>query len=164
MVMFQNGIYYSNDDLTDPITIPMIVSNNDTSKNVSYSFKVLNDFGDVIINKGDIANYSFRILQDGLRNPNIKVSMYKKNRLTAYNQEYTLIDMGDYTTTTLDEYIENIYYVKRTAFSYSRDRKYNVFNYILDTTELDKTCYKFVFDVYSGNTKIESISKYIIVR
>ena len=159
-----DGIYYDNNSLTSPIIIPMVVSNNDTSKNVNYSFKVLNDFGDVIINKGDIVDYSFKILQDGLKNPSIKVSMYKKSRLTAYDQEYTLIDMADYSNDTLDEYIENIYYVKRNAFSYSRDKKYNVFEYSLDTTDLDKTCYKFVFDVYSGNNKIESISKYIIVR
>ena len=72
--------------------------------------------------------------------------------------------MGDYTEAVLDEFIDKIYYVKRNAFSYSKDKKYNVFNYQLDTSTLDKTCYKFVFDLYSGNTKVESISKYIIVR
>ena len=158
----EDGIYYDNNSLTEAITIPMVVANN-TSENTNYNFNV-SSTGDVIVNKNDVVDYSFRILQDGLKNPNIKVSMYKKNRLTAYNQEYTLIDMGDYTDAVLDEFIDKIYYVKRNAFSYSRDKKYNVFEYSLDTTDLDKTCYKFVFDVYSGNTKIESISKYIIVR
>ena len=157
-----DGVYYDNNNLTAAITIPLIVANN-TVENLNYNFNV-SSTGDVIVNKGDTVDYSFRILQDGLKNPNIKVSMYKKNRLTAYNQEYTLIDMGDYTDAVLDEFIDKIYYVKRNAFSYSKDRKYNVFNYQLDTSTLDKTCYKFVFDLYSGNTKVESISKYIIVR
>ena len=157
-----DGIYYNNNSLTDAITIPLIVANN-TPQNLNYNFSV-SGTGDVIVNKGETVDYSFRILQDGLKNPNIKVSMYKKNRLTAYNQEYTLIDMGDYTSAVLDEFIDKIYYVKRNAFSYSRDRKYNVFSYQLNTSTLDKTCYKFVFDLYSGNTKVESISKYIIVR
>ena len=158
----EDGIYYNNSNLTDPITIPLVVSNN-SHENLEYNFKV-NSTGDVIVSKGDVVDYSFKIMQDGLKNPNIKVSMYKKKRLTAYNQEYTLIDMGDYSDTTLDEYIENIYYVSRSAYSYSKDKKYDVFNYRLNTTALDKTCYKFVFDVYSGNTKVDSISKYIIVR
>lgn len=157
-----DGIYYNNNSLTDVITIPLVVANN-TTENLNYNFNV-SSTGDVIVNKNDVVDYSFRILQDGLKNPNIKVSMYKKNRLTAYNQEYTLIDMGDYTEAVLDEFIDKIYYVKRNAFSYSKDKKYNVFNYQLDTSTLDKTCYKFVFDLYSGNTKVESISKYIIVR
>ena len=157
-----DGIYYNNNSLTDAITIPLVVANN-TTENLNYNFNV-SSTGDVIVNKNDVVDYSFRILQDGLKNPNIKVSMYKKNRLTAYNQEYTLIDMGDYTEAVLDEFIDKIYYVKRNAFSYSKDKKYNVFNYQLDTSTLDKTCYKFVFDLYSGNTKVESISKYIIVR
>ena len=159
----EDGIYYNNSNLTDPITIPLVVSNNNND-NLKYNFKVTNTAGDVIVNKGDVIDYSFQIMQDGLKNPNIKVSMYKKKRLTAYNQEYNLIDMGDYSDTTLDEYIENIYYVSRSAYSYSKDKKYDVFNYRLNTTTLEKTCYKFVFDVYSGNTKVESISKYIIVR
>ena len=157
-----DGIYYDNNSITNVITIPLVVSNN-TSKNLNYNYNI-SSTGNVIIDKGEIVDYSFKILQDGLKNPNIKVSMYKKNRLTAYNQEYTLIDMGDYTDTVLDEYIDKIYYVKRNAFSYSKDKKYNMFNYQLDTSTLDKTCYKFVFDLYSGNTKVESISKYIIVR
>ena len=94
-----------------------------------------------------------------LANPNIKVSMYRKNQLTAYNQDYTLIDMQNYTQSTLDEYIESVYYVSRSAISGN-----NTFNYSLNTTNLDKTCYKFVFDLYDGNVKVESISKYIIIR
>jgi len=159
-----NGIYYSSDDLTDPITIPLTVQERRENINYNYRFNVLVDAEDRIIDKGSAIDYSFQILQDGIRNPNIKVSMYKKDQLTAYNQDYTLIDMQDYTNEQLDEYIEGVYYVTRNALSYSHSNRYNIFNYSLNTSMLDKTGYKFVFDLYDGNIKVESINKYIIVR
>ena len=159
-----DGIYYGNNDLTDPITIPLTVSTPVENNNFNYSFNVLIDSQNRIINKNDIVNLSFRVLQDGITNPNIKVSMYRKNQLTAYNQDYTLIDMQDYTNAMLDEYIEGFYYVSRQPVSFGQSGQYNVFNYNLDTTNLVKTCYKFVFDLYDGNVKVESISKYIIIR
>ncbi len=67
--------------------------------------------------------------------------------------------MQDYTSDQLDEFIDNVYYVTRNARN-----KYTAFNYSLDTTDIDKTAYKFVFDLYDGNIKVESIVKYIIIR
>ena len=159
-----DGIYYDNNDLTQPITIPLTVATRVENNNYNYSFDVLFDSQNRIVDKGNTVNYTFRILQDGITNPNIKVSMYRKNQLTAYNQDYTLIDMQDYTTNTLDEFIEGVYYVSRNAYSFSPYSTYNTFNYSLNTANLNKTCYKFVFDLYDGNIKVESISKYIIVR
>lgn len=159
-----NGIYYSNDDLTDPIVIPLVVSTRVENNNYNYRFNVLLDNESRIINKGSVVNYSFLVLQDGISNPNIKVSMYKKDRLTAYNQDYSLIDMQDYTADQLDQFIEKVYYITRNALSYSRTGRYNTFNYSLNTENLDKTGYKFVFDLYDGSIKVESISKYIIIR
>ena len=71
--------------------------------------------------------------------------------------------MKDYSNTQLDEYIDGFYYVSRNAVSFENGQ-YNVFDYALNTELLPKTCYKFVFDLYDGNVKIESVSKYIIVR
>lgn len=152
-----DGIYYSN--LTNSITVPLVVAQPQENTNYNYSFNVSINSQNRIINKGDTENFNFIVYQQGLANPNIKVSMYRKNQLTAYNQDYTLIDMQNYTQSTLDEYIESVYYVSRSAISGN-----NTFNYSLNTTNLDKTCYKFVFDLYDGNVKVESISKYIIIR
>lgn len=154
-----DGIYYDSNSLTQPITIPLTVSSPVENNNYNYSFDVLLDSQNRIVDKGNTVNYTFNVLQEGILNPNIKVSMYRKNQLTAYNQDYTLIDMQDYTLNTLDEYIEGVYYVSRNATSLS-----NTFSYSLDTSNLNKTCYKFVFDLYDGNIKVESISKYIIIR
>ena len=70
----------------------------------------------------------------------------------------------DYTEDVLDEYIEGVYYITRNALSYSSSGRYNVYNYSLNTETLDKTGYKFVFDLYDGDIKVESINKYIIIR
>ena len=156
-----DGKYYDS-VLSGSIMIPIIVSSG--NNNYHYSFDVSVDSESRIINKGDTTELSFNILEDGLENPNIKVSMYKKDLLTAYNQDYTLIDMADYTSDSLDEYIDSVYYVSRNAIAYSVNNQYNVFNLNLDTSNLDKSCYKFVFDLYEGNIKVGSISKYIIVR
>ena len=155
-----DGIYFDS-VLSNSIMIPVIVSNEDID--YDYSFDVLTD-SDRIIDKGDIASLNFNILQDKLDNPNIKVSMYKKDELTAYNQDYSLIDMALYTSDSLDRYIDSVYYVSRNALSYSVNNQYNLFSFNLDTSNLDKTSYKFMFDLYDGNIKVGSISKYVIVR
>ena len=159
--------YYSYDGkfydsvLNSTIDIPLVVSN---SVNVyDYSFDVLMN-SDSIINQGDDVQLSFNVLEDSVVNPNIKVSMYQKDELTAFNQDYTLIDMGDYTDDILDLYIDSVYYVSRNPVSYSVSGQYNTFSINMDTDNLDKTCYKFVFDLYEGNRKISSVSKYIIIR
>ena len=156
-----DGMYFDNNSLTNTLTIPIVVSRT-TNNNYNYSFDVLTN-SERIINKGSSAQLSFRILEDSVAHPNIKVSLYRKNQLTAYNQDYTLIDLQDYTETQLDEYIENVYYVTRNAVAYQNGR-YNNFNVTLDTQNMNKTSYKLVFDLYDGNIKVESISKYFIVR
>lgn len=153
---------YSDSVLSDSIMIPLVVSKKLTS--FDYNFSVSFPSVDKIVDKGSTVNYSFNILQDGLESPNIRVSMYKKDSLTAYNQDYSLIDLQDYVDSTLDRFIDGVYYVTRNAHSYSVNSEYNEFSINLDTTTLDKTCYKFVFDLYDGNIKVASISKYIIVR
>ena len=156
-----DGKYYGS-VLSSSILIPVIVSKDNNI--YDYSFDVLFDSQNRIIDKGDKVDLSFRVLEDKLDNPNIKVSMYKKDVLTAYNQDYSLIDMANYTDDSLDRYIDSVYYVSRDAVSYSVNQDYNSFNYHLDTSNMDKTSYKFVFDLYDGNIKVGSISKYIIVR
>ena len=84
--------------------------------------------------------------------------MYKKDELTAFNQDYSLIDMGNYTSSVLDKYIDSVYYVSRNP------QEESIFSFNLDTSLLDKTSYKFVFDLYDGDLKVSSISKNIIIR
>ena len=93
--------------------IPVVVSSG--NNNYDYNFDVLID-SDRILDKGSVYNLNYNILQDKLENPNIKVSMYKKSELTAYNQDYDLIDMGNYSSDSLDSYIDSVNYLVDSFF------------------------------------------------
>jgi hypothetical protein len=150
-----DGFYYDS-VIDNGVMIPVVVSKNYNSS--SYGFDVSIDSDSRIIDKNGIVNLSFVLKQSGLESPNIKVSMFAKDEVTAYNQDYTLIDLGDYSDISLEEFIDSVYYVSRNPLSES------IFSFDLDTSLLDKTSYRFVFDLYDGNLKVGSISKNIIIR
>ncbi len=150
-----DGLYYDS-VIDNGIMIPVVVSKNINSSD--YGFDVSINSDSRIINKEGITNLSFNIKQSGLENPNIKVSMYMKDELTAYNQDYSLIDLEDYSDINLERFIDSIYYVSKNP------QEENTFSINLDTSKLDKTSYKFIFDLYEDNLKVGSISKNIIIR
>lgn len=150
-----DGLYYDS-VIDNGIMIPVIVSKNFNSS--SYGFDVSIDSNSRIIDKDGIVNLSFNLKQSGLENPNIKVSMFKKNQVTAYNQDYTLVNLGLYSDISLERFIDSVYYVSRNP------QEESIFSFNLDTSLLDKTSYKFVFDLYDGDLKVSSISKNIIIR
>ncbi len=148
----------------DEIIIPISVIN---ESNIKYSFDIIVDDEIRIISKKlETATLSFNILQNGpLNNPNIRVSLYKKNELTAYNQEYGMVDLDLYTEEELNRYASNVYYVSTNPIKYTgRESSYNFFSIDLTTNTLENTGYKFVFSLYDGTTKIGTIDKYFIVK
>lgn len=152
-----DGIYYEN-ETEDEIIIPVIVSKTET-KNYDYNFEVnMNQENRIIDQKEQIIPLTFEIKENNIKNPNIKISLQKKEQLTAYNQDYTLIDLQEYTEDQLEKYIDGIYYVTKNA------QENNTYTINLDTTLLEKTGYRFTFDLYEGNTKVGSINKNIIIR
>lgn len=150
-----DGLYYDS-VIDNGLMIPVIVSKNYNSS--SYGFDVSIDSNSRIIDKGGIVNLSFNLKQSGLENPNIKVSMFKKNDITAYNQDYSLINLGLYSDISLEKFIDSVYYVSKNPIDES------IFAFNLDTSLLDKTSYRFVFDLYDGDLMVGSISKNIIIR
>lgn len=122
------------------ISIPLVLKNN----NLDYNFDV--KLTGPIINKG--GKFSFNISYEGkLNNPRLKVSLYKKKELTAYNQEYELVDLNDYISNKLDSNnipLENI-----------------VFNI---KNNVESNGYKFVFELYDDENKITEIDIKTIIR
>ncbi len=108
----------------------------------------------------------FDILQaEDLKEPSIRISLYKKNSLTAYNQDYTIIDLKDYMVNDLVKVEDNVYSITNDPIRYtSPDYLYNNFELNLITENLENNGYKFVFDLYDGNKKIGTINKYFIVK
>ena len=84
--------------------------------------------------------------------------------LSAYNQEYTLIDIQDYTTTELDKYVDKVYYLARKAKLYTNNKSLNNMKLTLSSQDVPKGNYKITFDLYEDNEFINSINKYFIVR
>ena len=90
---------------------------------------------------------------------NIKMSLYKKDSLSAYDQIYTIVDLGDYIIdNTFEKYDEYIYYVSK-ELNNNNDLKIN-----LDTSLLEKRGYMFVFELYEDERLVNKISKKFIVK
>lgn len=137
----------------DYILVPVIVEPV-VNIRTDYTFNV--DIISPIVDFSKSNIVDFNILYDNIENPNIKVSLYKKDKLTAYNQDYSLVDLQEYSLDNLNKYIDSFYDIDVLDTG--------VYSINLDSSKFDKTGYRFDFDLYDGNNKIGSISKYVIVR
>lgn len=146
-----DGIHY--DSLNDNvINIPVKIVNN--SEYEIYYFDVLINDDNRIINKNsDSLEMNFKILKSTeIANPSVRVTLYKKELLTAYNQNYLVVDLQNYVTNSLTKYIDNVYLVN------------NDFNLNLIIDNFENTGYRLVFDLYDGEKKINTVIKNLIVR
>ena len=158
----EDGLYY--DELgTQEISIPVKVDN---QKNAKYSFDVIMNNDDRVIEKSvDVASISFKILQNTVaENPNVRISLYKKNYLTAYDQTYSIVDLEDYTSDNLDKSSNNVYYAVKNPVQYDNNYRINDYVLNLNTSSFDNMGYKIVFDLYDGDKRVGSIEKYFIVK
>ena len=154
---------YTNEYSTDVVTIPVT---NNTSK-VVYSFDVLLDNQSRVISKEEEnTTIHFDMLERGpFYNPNIRVSLYKKKELTAYNQNYELVDLKEYITNELESVTDDIYYASKYPYYYTGYKNsYNLLDLELINSKFESTGYKFVFELYDGNTKIGTKEIKFIVK
>lgn len=168
---FEISSYLSNDGLYETSTssnslkIPIIYEKD--YKLSSYNFNVITSKENKILSKmQDVSTLKFDILEQGnFTNPNIRISLYQKDQLTAYNQEYSLINLKEYSNDNLQPLSENIYYVTNNPISYSQTNKtYNHFNLNLLTSRLSPGGYKLVFELYEEDKKIGEIPHRFIIK
>lgn len=154
---------YINDLVSNEIVFPLKVDG--ALKKEDYTFNVLMDEKDKIINKDDNIKIPINVIQNGnYLNPNIRVSLYRKNDLTAFNQNYTLININDYISNNFELVDNNVYYAFKNPISYDEtENTYNKLN-LSFKNNLDYTGYKLVFELYDGNNKISQVDKYFIVK
>lgn len=158
-----DGYYF--DELGEEISIPLNVTDN--IFNIPYSFGIVMDDDYRVINKEtQIVKVPFNILQSGeLEKPNIRVSLYKKDQVTAYNQNYTIVDLSAYVEDALNVYEGNVYYASQNPVQYiAPEYLYNEFELNLITANFENTGYKFVFELYDDIKKIGTIEKYFIIK
>lgn len=159
-----DGIYTSQLS-SNSINIPIIVSNSNISTN--YGFDVIMDDNNRIITKGTgSVNIPFIILQYGnFENPSIRVTLFKKNELTAYNQQYSSLNLNEFISNPLTRVDGNEFDAVSSPVKYDGSQSsYNSFSIDLLTSELEKNGYKFSFDLYDGIRKIGTIEKKFIVK
>ena len=154
---------YTNNYSNQSITIPVNVSNNYVESN--YNFDVLFDNNYKILKKADgNVTLDLDLLQSGTTNGSIRISLYKKSQLTAYNQDYTIIDLANYIT-DLEKVKENVYYLIKNPVEYNgTSESINNFKLNFNPTNLENGGYKFVFELFNGDQKVGTIEKKFIVR
>ena len=131
---------------SNTVTIPLRFT---SSTELDYSFDV--KLTQPIINKGGSFNFDIDYTGD-LTDPILKVSLLKKKRLTAYNQEYELVDLKDYVSNRLTTSNNSIYEINLN------DIVFNIKN------NVESNGYKFVFTLYDGNEKVNEVTLKTIIR
>ena len=152
-----DGIYYGPVS-SDTLEIPFTVMNSRYGLNVT-----LND-GSVIIDKDtgmtSIDNNAlvFNIdYSSNLANPNIRLSLYRRNYDEVYDLNYTKVNLLDYITNNLQDLGEYTYLLDENPFS-------NMSKFIYLKENLKSGTYKFVFSLYDGDIYIGDVSKYVIIK
>ena len=93
-----------------------------------------------------------------LQNPYISVSLYRRKYDDIYSQEYELVDLKDYVSTTLyNSFNENEYEGEREP------RRATQINYTLKDN-LTSGTYKLVYKLYDGQNYIGEDSEQIIIK
>lgn len=94
----------------------------------------------------------------GLENPNLTISLYRRDYSSIYSQVYTLVDIGEYLTVApTDTKKEKEYVVSRNP---SANMKYS-----LDlATDLVTGTYKIVVKLYDGDEYIGEAYEYLIIK
>lgn len=147
-----DGVIYDTKNTTE-LSIPILVTYN--GSNVNYTFNITN--GNINLDKNSSnKTVTFNIAVTGnLINPIIKLSLYEKKNLTAYNQEYKLVNLSGYTTNSLTSLPNNKYNIGNGS---------GVFNLTLKNSTFNNNSYKYLFELYDGDTKIGEQVKYFIVN
>ena len=93
-----------------------------------------------------------------LSNPNVAISLYRRDYSEVFSQNYNLVDLQDYIETTLTEK--------------KREKEYEVSNNPSETTtyflylkeNLVTGTYKLVYKLYDGNEYVGEAYEYVIIK
>lgn len=153
-----DGYYYNNLN-TQEISIPISVFEPRNNNN-QYGFDVvIPDENRIITKLNPTISMPFNISYKGnVNNPSIKVALYKKQVLSATNQNYVLVDLASFVTDQVTLYDNNIYNL------ISSPNRNNSVTLTFDTTSLEYNGYELVFYLYSNNKKVATIEKKFIVK
>lgn len=160
--LLENGTYYlkisnyssydgySYNKLGSEISIPLNVYNKPSKADYGFDVK-MDNINYIVSRNNQTQTVNFNISHEGnFSKANVIVSLYKKDKLTAYNQDYSIIDLKEFVTNDLEKF---------------EDNKYIALNELtFDVPLLENNGYKLVFELYDNDKKIQTIEKYFIVK
>ncbi len=143
---------YSDTYANSNISIPVV---SDYEEILDYEFNVeMDNTSKILVKDEKIATIPFEILSNNeFKNANVRISLYKKKNLTAYDQNYELIDLDDYSSTELELVSNYSYKVVGSKLDLN-----------LDLSIMDKTGYEIRFELFDGDKRIDLIKKKFIVK
>lgn len=163
-----NGTYYLriNNYLSDDgynysilgsntLDIPIVIVENQIQYGTSLNVDILSD--SIVIPKENQTNkviFNINLLRE-LENPIVKISLYEKEELGAYNQNYVLVDLNNYTSNEFTTTEDFSYSIATTSTQYELELTLEQFN---------NNGYKYLFELYDGTTKIDKIAKYFVIK
>lgn len=153
-----DGIYYG---LTpsDSVDVPISIINS------SYGLKVYSDDKSKVVDKttGNTLNGNNSMIDNiqyvsGLTNPNIAVSIYRRDYSSIYSQEYTLVDLANYVSGTLTATPREKEYVV------SANPAATFTSFFSMKPNLTTGTYKLVFKLYDSNNYIGEAYEYFVIK
>ena len=133
--------------------------------NSSYGLKVTTEDKLKIVDKdtgftmNGNANFMSKIeYSSGLQNPNIAVSLYRRDYSDIYSERYNLVDFADYVKT----YVSPTAREKEYVVSVKPAKEFNV-AYVLKDNLVSGT-YKLVYKLYDNNTYVGEAYEYIVIK
>lgn len=136
-----------------------------TVNNSIYGLKVNIDESQLIIDKvtghtendNNVMVYNIEY-SSGLKNPNLRVALYRRNYSEIYSDQYDLVDLQDYVTNTLTTTnLSKVYLIAKPPLE-----TMSLFMYTKEG--LVSGTYKIVFSLYDDNTYIGDVYKYIFIK
>ena len=96
--------------------------------------------------------------ESGLKNPNLRIALYRRDYEEIYTDKYNLVDLKDYITNDMKVTSdENIY-----LLTDSPTNSMSYYIYMLDN--LISGTYKIVFSIYDNDTYIGDVERYLIIK
>ena len=153
-----DGIYYGL-VASDMVEVDIIIIN------YAYGLKVTTPDKEKIINhetgKASSGNNSISTTikySSSLNNPNIAVSLYRRDYTQVVSQQYNLVDLKDYVTTILTPT------PREKEYEVSTNPVASSTYFLLLKENLVTGTYKLVYKLYDGNTYVGEAYEYIIIK
>lgn len=153
-----DGIYYGIEP-SDTVEIPIRIIDS------TYGLKVYTDDKTKIVDKttgkteyGNNALWINMEYSAALSNPNITISLYRRDYSEVYSQDYNLVDFADYVSTNLQTSH------KEKEYLLTDNPQATIQNYFALKENLTSGTYKIVYKLYDEKSYIGEAYEYVVIK